>query len=109
MILNKIYSGQQLTLTDIRLMLIMFFKIKEQKVKESSIDMFIKYMTKLNEHPFIEEFNRFIPFNKIILDYLTPTIAKHIDLMEIKDIKKNTTTLSYNKEKYEKLEKDVNK
>ena len=56
MILNKIYSGQQLTLTDIRLMLIMFFKIKEQKVKESSIDMFIKYMTKLNEHPFIEEF-----------------------------------------------------
>lgn len=109
MILNKIYSGQQLTLTDIRLMLIMFFKIKEQKVKESSIDMFIKYMTKLNEHPFMVELQRFIPFNQIILDYLTPTIAKHIELMEIKDIKKNTTTLSYNKEKYEKLEKDVNK
>ena len=107
MILNKIYSGQQLTLTDIRLMLIMFFKIKEQKVKESSIDMFIKYMTKFNEHPFMIELQRFIPFNQIILDYLTPTIAKHIDLMEIKDIKKNTTTLSYNKEKYEKLEKDV--
>lgn len=29
MILNKVYSEQQLTLTDIRLMLIMFFKIKE--------------------------------------------------------------------------------
>lgn len=109
MILNKIYSGQQLTLTDIRLMLIMFFKIKEQKVKESSIDMFIKYMTNFNEHPFMVELQRFIPFNQIILDYLTPTIAKHIDLMEIKDVKKNTTTLSYNKEKYEKLEKDVNK
>lgn len=109
MILHKIYNQEQLTLTDIKLMLIMFFKIKRREVKESSIDMFIKYMTKFNEHPFMVELQRFIPFNKIILDYLTPTIAKHIDLMEIKDIKKNTTTLSYNKEKYEKLEKDVNK
>lgn len=109
MILNKIYKNQQLTLIDIKLMLIMFFKIKEQKVKDSSIDMFIKYMTKLNEHPFIEQFNKFKPLNEIIQDELIPTIAKHIDLMEIKDIKKNTTTLSYNKEKYEKLEKDVNK
>lgn len=109
MILNKIYQNQQLALEDVKIMLKMFFKIKEQKIKNSSIDMFIKYMTNFNEHPFMVELQRFVPFNKIILDYLTPTIAKHIDLMEIKDIKKNTTTLSYNKEKYEKLEKDVNK
>lgn len=109
MILNKIYSEEQLALEDVKIMLKMFFKIKNVKVKDSSIDMFIKYMTKLNEHPFIVELQRFIPFNQIILNYLTPTIAKHIDLMEIKDIKKNTITLSYNKEKYEKLEKDVNK
>jgi len=106
MILNKIYSEEQLTLEDVKIMLLMFFKIKNVKVKNSSINMFIKYMTNFNEHPMVE-LQRFIPFNKIILDYLTPTIAKHIDLMEIKDIKKNTTTLSYNKEKYEKLEKDV--
>ena len=107
MILNKIYQNQQLALEDVKIMLKMFFKIKEQKIKNSSIDMFIKYMTNFNEHPFMIELQRFIPFNQIILDYLTPTIAKHIDLMEIKDVKKNTTTLSYNKEKYEKLEKDV--
>ena len=107
MILNKIYQNQQLALEDVKIMLKMFFKIKEQKIKNSSIDMFIKYMTNFNEHPFMVELQRFIPFNQIILDYLTPTIAKHIDLMEIKDVKKNTTTLSYNKEKYEKLEKDV--
>jgi hypothetical protein len=109
LILNKIYQNQQLALEDVKIMLKMFFKIKEQKIKNSSIDMFIKYMTNFNEHPFMVELQRFIPFNQIILDYLTPTIAKHIDLMEIKDIKKNTITLSYNKEKYEKLEKDVNK
>ena len=109
MILNKIYQNQQLTLEDVKMMLLMFFKIKNVKVKNSSINMFIKYMTNFNENPFMVELQRFIPFNQIILDYLTPTIAKHIDLMEIKDIKKNTTTLSYNKEKYEKLEKDVNK
>lgn len=107
MILNKIYSKEQLTLEDVKIMLLMFFKIKNVKVKKSSIDMFIRYMIKFNEHSFMIELQRFIPFNQIILDYLTPTIAKHIDLMEIKDVKKNTTTLSYNKEKYEKLEKDV--
>jgi hypothetical protein len=102
MILNKIYSGQQLTLTDIRLMLIMFFKIKEQKVKESSIDMFIKYMTKLNEHPFIEEFNRFRPLNQIIQDELIPTIENYIEVMKI--YKNNEfIKFTFNEDKYQKL------
>lgn len=102
MILNKIYSGQQLTLTDIRLMLIMFFKIKEQKVKESSIDMFIKYMTKLNEHPFIEEFNRFKPLNQIIQDELIPTIENYI---EVTKIYKNNEFIkfTFNDDKYKEL------
>lgn len=102
MILNKIYSGQQLTLTGIRLMLIMFFKIKEQKVKESSIDMFIKYMTKLNEHPFIEEFNRFKPLNQIIQDELIPTIENHI---EVTKIYKNNEFIkfTFNEQKYQKI------
>lgn len=102
MILNKIYSEQQLTLTDIRLMLIMFFKIKEQKVKESSIDMFIKYMTKLNEHPFIEEFNRFRPLNQIIQDELIPTIENYIEVMKI--YKNNEfIKFTFNEDKYQKL------
>jgi len=102
MILNKIYSKQQLTLTDIRLMLIMFFKIKEQKVKESSIDMFIKYMTKLNEHPFIEEFNRFRPLNQIIQDELIPTIENYIEVMKI--YKNNEfIKFTFNEDKYQKL------
>ena len=102
MILNKIYSGQQLTLTDIRLMLIMFFKIKEQKVKESSIDMFIKYMTKLNEHPFIEEFNRFKPLNQIIQEELIPTIDNYIEVVKI--YKNNQfIKFTFNEQKYEKL------
>jgi len=102
MILNKIYSGQQLTLTDIRLMLIMFFKIKEQKVKESSIDMFIKYMTKLNEHPFIQEFNRFRPLNQIIQDELIPTIENYIEVMKI--YKNNEfIKFTFNEDKYQKL------
>lgn len=102
MILNKIYSGQQLTLTDIRLMLIMFFKIKEQKVKDSSIDMFIKYMTKLNEHPFIEEFNKFRPLNQIIQDELIPTIENYIEVMKIY---KNNEFIKFifNEDKYQKL------
>lgn len=102
MILNKIYSKQQLTLTDIKLMLIMFFKIKEQKVKESSIDMFIKYMTKLNEHPFIEEFNRFRPLNQIIQDELIPTIENYIEVMKIY---KNYEFIkfTFNEDKYQKL------
>ena len=101
-ILNKIYKQQQLTLTDIRLMLIMFFKIKEQKVKESSIDMFIKYMTKLNEHPFIEEFNRFKPLNLIIQDELIPTIENYIEGMKIY---KNNEFIKFifNEDKYQKL------
>jgi hypothetical protein len=104
MILNKIYSEQQLTLTDIRLMLIMFFKIKEQKVKESSIDMFIKYMTKLNEHPFIEEFNRFRPLNQIIQDELIPTIENYIEVMKI--YKNNEfIKFTFNEDKYQKLSK----
>lgn len=102
MILNKIYSGQQLTLTDIRLMLIMFFKIKEQKVKESSIDMFIKYMTKLNEHPFIEEFNKFKPLNQIIKEELVPTIENYLDVMKV--LKNNEfIKFTFNEDKYEKL------
>lgn len=102
MILNKIYQNQQLTLTDIRLMLIMFFKIKEQKVKESSIDMFIKYMTKLNEHPFIEEFNRFRPLNQIIQDELIPTIENYIEVMKI--YKNNEfIKFTFNEDKYQKL------
>lgn len=102
MILNKIYSGQQLTLTDIRLMLIMFFKIKEQKVKESSIDMFIKYMTKLNEHPFIEEFNKFRPLDQIIYEELIPTIENYI---EVTKIYKNNEFIkfTFNDDKYKKL------
>lgn len=101
-ILNKIYKQQQLTLTDIRLMLIMFFKIKEQKVKESSIDMFIKYMTKLNEHPFIEEFNRFRPLNQIIQDELIPTIENYIEVMKI--YKNNEfIKFTFNEDKYQKL------
>lgn len=102
MILNKIYSGQQLTLTDIRLMLIMFFKIKEQKVKESSIDMFIKYMTKLNEHPFIEEFNKFKPLNQIIKEELIPTIENYLDVMKV--LKNNEfIKFTFNEDKYQKL------
>ena len=102
MILNKIYQNQQLTLTDIRLMLIMFFKIKEQKVKESSIDMFIKYMTKLNEHPFIEEFNKFRPLNLIIQDELIPTIENYIEVMKI--YKGNEfIKFTFNEDKYQKL------
>ena len=102
MILNKIYSGQQLTLTDIRLMLIMFFKIKEQKVKESSIDMFIKYMTKLNEHQFIEEFNRFRPLNQIIQDELIPTIENYIEVVKI--YKNNQfIKFTFNEQKYQKF------
>jgi len=102
MILNKIYSRQQLTLTDIRLMLIMFFKIKQVKVKESSIDMFIKYMTKLNEHPFIEEFNRFKPLNLIIQDELIPTIENYIEVMKI--YKNNEfIKFTFNEDKYQKL------
>ena len=102
MILNKIYSKQQLTLTDIRLMLIMFFKIKQVKVKESSIDMFIKYMTKLNEHPFIEEFNRFRPLNQIIQDELIPTIENYIEVMKI--YKNNEfIKFTFNEDKYQKL------
>jgi len=102
MILNKIYSRQQLTLTDIRLMLIMFFKIKQVKVKESSIDMFIKYMTKLNEHPFIEEFNRFRPLNQIIQDELIPTIENYIEVMKI--YKNNEfIKFTFNEDKYQKL------
>ena len=102
MILNKIYQNQQLTLTDIKLMLIMFFKIKEQKVKESSIDMFIKYMTKLNEHPFIEEFNRFRPLNQIIQDELIPTIENYIEVMKI--YKNNEfIKFTFNEDKYQKL------
>ena len=101
-ILNKIYKQQQLTLTDIRLMLIMFFKIKEQKVKESSIDMFIKYMTKLNEHPFIEEFNKFRPLNQIIQDELIPTIENYIEVMKI--YKNNEfIKFTFNEDKYQKL------
>ena len=102
MILNKIYQNQQLTLTDIRLMLIMFFKIKEQKVKESSIDMFIKYMTKLNEHPFIEEFNRFRPLNQIIKEELIPTIENYLDVMKV--LKNNEfIKFTFNEDKYQKL------
>mgnify|MGYP003554996920 FL=1 len=102
MILNKIYSGQQLTLTDIRLMLIMFFKIKEQKVKESSINMFIKYMTKLNEHPFIEEFNKFRPLNQIIQDELIPTIENYIEVMKIYE-GNEFIKFTFNTNKYQKL------
>lgn len=102
MILNKIYQNQQLTLTDIRLMLIMFFKIKEQKVKESSIDMFIKYMTKLNEHPFIEEFNKFKPLNRIIKEELIPTIENYLDVMKV--LKNNEfIKFTFNEDKYQKL------
>lgn len=101
-ILNKIYKQQQLTLTDIRLMLIMFFKIKEQKVKESSIDMFIKYMTKLNEHPFIEEFNKFRPLDQIIYEELIPTIENYIEVMKI--YKNNEfIKFTFNEDKYQKL------
>ena len=102
MILNKIYQNQQLTLTDIRLMLIMFFKIKEQKVKESSIDMFIKYMTKLNEHPFIEEFNKFRPLNQIVQEELIPTIENYIEIVKI--YKNNQfVKFTFNEEKYENI------
>lgn len=102
MILNKIYSEQQLTLTDIRLMLIMFFKIKQIKVKESSIDMFIKYMTKLNEHPFIEEFNKFSPLDQIIKKDLIPTIENYLEVMKV--YKNNEfIKFNYSKDKYEKL------
>ena len=102
MILNKIYSGQQLTLTDTRLMLIMFFKIKEQKVKESSINMFIKYMTKLNEHPFIEKFNKFRPLDQIIYEELIPTLENYI---EVTKIYKNNEFIkfTFNEDKYQKL------
>ncbi len=102
MILNKIYQNQQLTLTDIRLMLIMFFKIKEQKVKESSIDMFIRYMTKLNEHPFIEKFNKFKPLSEIVLEELVPTIEKHVNIMKIYK-NEEFIKFNYNKDKYDKL------
>ena len=102
MILNKIYSGQQLTLDDVKIMLKMFFKIKEQKVKESSIDMFIKYMTKLNEHPFIEEFNKFKPLNQIIKEELVPTIENYLDVMKV--LKNNEfIKFTFNEDKYEKL------
>ncbi len=102
MILNKIYQNQQLTLDDVRIMLKMFFKIKEQKVKESSIDMFIKYMTKLNEHPFIEEFNRFKPLNQIIQEELIPTIENYIEIVKI--YKNNQfVKFTFNEQKYEKL------
>lgn len=100
--LNKIYSGQQLTLNDIKTMLIMFFKIKKQKVEESSIEMFITYMTKLNEHPFIEEFHKFRPLNQIIQDELIPTIENHLDVMKV--LKNNEfIKFMFNRDKYEKL------
>lgn len=102
MILNKIYSGQQLTLDDVKIMLKMFFKIKEQKVKESSINMFIKYMTKLNDHPFIEEFNKFRPLNQVIQEDLIPTIENHLDVVKV--LKNNEfIKFTFNKDKYEKL------
>lgn len=102
MILNKIYNNQQLTLIDIKQMLLMFFKIKNVKVKNSSIDMFVKYMTKLNEHPFIEEFNRFKPLNQIIQEELIPTIDNYIEVVKI--YKNNQfIKFTFNEQKYEKL------
>ena len=102
MILNKIYLNQQLTLNDIKLILIMFFKIKEQEITESSINMFITYMVKLNENPFIEEFNRFKPLNQIIQNELIPTIENYI---EVTKIYKNNEFIkfTFNDDKYKEL------
>ena len=99
--LNKIYSGQQLTLNDIKTMLIMFFKIKKQKVEESSIEMFVTYMTKLNEYPFVEEFNKFRPLNQIIQE-LIPTIENYLEVTKIYK-NKEFINFTYNKEKYKKI------
>ena len=102
MILNKIYLGQQLTLSDIKIMLIMFFKIKNQKVKESSIDKFIQYMTKLNEHPFIHKFNKFKPLDNIIMDDLVPTIENYLEVIKIYK-GSEFIKFTYKEDKYQKL------
>lgn len=103
MILNKIYSGQQLTLTDIRLMLIMFFKIKKEYVEETSINKFIEYLVTLNNY---EELNKFYLIEDIIQKikleleiYLNVTkVFKERELIKI----------LYDKDKYELIyEKEV--
>lgn len=102
MILNKIYKQQQLTLTDIKQMLIIFFKIKDVRVKETSINSFIKYLTTLNNHSFIEQFNKFKPLEDIIYEDLIPTIENHLEV--IKTYKKDQfIKFTYNEKKYQEL------
>lgn len=103
MILNKIYSGQQLILKDIKLMLIMFFKIKKEYVEETSINKFIEYLVTLNNY---EELNKFYLIEDIIQKikleleiYLNVTkVFKERELIKI----------LYDKDKYELIyEKEV--
>lgn len=103
MILNKIYSGQQLILKDIKLMLIIFFKIKKEYVEETSINKFIEYLVTLNNY---EELNKFYLIEDIIQKikleleiYLNVTkVFKERELIKI----------LYDKDKYELIyEKEV--
>lgn len=100
MIIDKIVYNQPLTLEEIKILLKMYFKIKQTDVKSSSLDMFIKYMTTLNEHPFISDFNRFRPLGIIIQEDLVPTITNYIDLLKVYGKNSELITFNYNKEKY---------
>ena len=99
MILDKIYS-KNLNTNDLSLLIKMFFKIKNINVSKSSIDNFVLYLIKLNEHPFLVEFHKFRKIRSILEEDLIPTIEQYIEVMKIYNNKKELISYTYNKDKY---------
>ena len=99
MILDKIYS-ENLNTNDLSLLISMFFKIKNINVSKSSIDNFVLYLIKLNEHLYLVEFHRFRKIHNILEEDLIPTIERYVEVMKIYNNKKELISYTYNKDKY---------
>lgn len=99
MILDKIYS-ENLNANDLSLLISMFFKIKNKNVHKISIDNFVLYLRKLNEHPYLVEFHRFRKIRSILEEDLIPTIERYVEVMKIYNNKKELISYTYNKDKY---------
>ena len=99
MILDKIYS-ENINAKDLSLLINMFFKIKNKNVHKISIDNFVLYLRKLNEHLSLTEFHKFKTIRNILVEDLIPTIEQYLEVMKIYNDKKELISYTYNKDKY---------
>jgi len=103
MILDKIYRNKGVSTEELRMMIKMFFKIKNVPVKDRAINKFVEYLISINDHPLMPQFKKFISINDLIHDELVPTIANYIEVVKMYDKNGNFLNYTFNNQKYQQL------